>query len=48
MTEQILLTIENIREKGYEVLEGIDIFIKNYLPLSHKKLVIKKILDMTR
>jgi len=46
MTEQILLTIENIREKEYEVLEGIDIFIKNYLPLSHKKLVVKKILDI--
>jgi len=44
MQEASVLTIETIREKGYEI-DSI-LYIKNYLPLSHKKLVIKRILDL--
>ena len=44
MQEANVLTIETIREKGYEI-DSI-LYIKNYLPLSHKKLVIKRILDL--
>ena len=43
MTEQKLLTIEEIREQNYEIKE---INIQKYLPLSFKKLLIKNILDM--
>ena len=41
-----LLTLEIIREQGYKVNECVDFKIKNYLPLSTKKILIKKILDL--
>jgi len=44
MTEQISLTIETIREQGYEINSILE--IKGYLSLSAKKILIKKILDL--
>jgi len=45
MTEQVLLTINKIRENNYNI-DGLDLYIKSYLSLSTKKLMIKKILDL--
>ena len=44
MSEQTLLTIETIREKGYEIDSILN--VKKYLILSHKKVAIKRILDL--
>ena len=41
-----LLTLEIIREQGYKINECVGFKIKNYLPLSTKKILIKKILDL--
>jgi len=45
MTEQTLLTIETIRENNYDI-DVLDLYIKPYLSLTAKKILIKKILDL--
>jgi hypothetical protein len=45
MTEQNLLTIEEIRKNKYDI-DSLDLTIKNYLSLTEKKILIEKILDI--
>ena len=44
MTEQALLTIKTIREKGYVIIDSLS--VKQYLSLSAKKFLITQILDL--
>jgi len=45
MSEQTLLTIEQIRENEYKI-DDLNLYIKPYLSLTAKKILIKKILDI--